>query len=370
MQVDDARLETAAFLCLKKKTPAGMAMVPHATVFFVGDIDVEEPHPVWAVTARHCIEEARASKAEMAVRVNSGESHIDVPTEPDDWTGAHDSDVACCYWSSTEGEVSALPLSQLVRSDYTYPFGHLTFADGNAGWGPAELYVGAEVVFVGLFSQHAGVSRNLPIARFGNVSRMPREPVTVKRPWGTEKVEGFLVEARSWGGHSGSPAWWAHPVTQVLELPVGGTTPNRAERRAGVRQRTVSASRQTYFFAVMGLVSAHFDIPTEAELTGDVLGSVRTPINSGIAVVTPAHFIRALIDSDEVRSEAEEFRRLYDPTAPATMDILSADDFRVDVAGPSQAERESDNSQFDNFEDAMTQLVNTPKPSTDSHSNS
>jgi hypothetical protein len=362
VQIDDARLETAAFLCLKKKTQAGTAMVPHATVFFVGDIDVPEPHPVWAVTARHCIQEARAAKAEMAVRVNAGDSYKDIPTSPDDWIEADDSDVACCYWSSTEGEVHAVPLSQLVGADYTYPFGHLTFPDG--GWDPKELYVGAEVVFVGLFSQHAGVSRNLPIARFGNVSRMPREEVTVKRPWGTEKIEGFLVEARSWGGHSGSPAWWANPITQVAELPAAGSRPlSRAERRAGHQPHTVSVSRETYFFAVMGLVSAHFDIPTEAELTGDVLGSVKTPVNSGIAVVTPAHFIRTLLDRDDVRHQAEEFRRLYDPSAPATMDILSAE--LLTGSETAQKLEHEENPEFENFEDAMEQLVNTPKPKPD-----
>jgi hypothetical protein len=359
VRIDEDRLKTAAFLCLKRKTAAGMAMVPHATLFFLGDIDVPEPHPVWAVTARHCIEEARAAKAEMAVRVNAGDSYIDIPTQPDDWIAAHDSDVACCFWSSTEGEVRAAPLSQLVAADYTYPFGHLTFPDGNQGWGPAALCVGDEVVFVGLFSQHAGVSRNLPIARFGNVSRLPREPITVKRPWGPEQVEGFLVEARSWGGHSGSPAWWAHPVTEVAEVAVPGSGPiNRAERRAARQPRRVSASRERYFFAVMGLVSGHFDIPMEAELTGDVLGSVKTPINSGIAVITPAHFIRRLIDSDEVRQEAEEFRRAYDPTAPATMDILRVEDLRVESAD----EDPDENQEFENFEDAMEQLVNTPKP--------
>jgi hypothetical protein len=359
VQIDEQRLETAAFLCIEKKTSAGKALVPHATVFFVGDTDVEEPHPVWAVTARHCIQEARAAKTKVAVRVNAGDSYIDVPTDPQDWTDADDSDVSCCYWASTEGEVVAVPLKQLIAEDYTYRFGQLDFEDGNEGWGPAKLHVGADVFFVGLFSQHAGRARNLPIARFGNVSRLPRESITVKRPWGAEQIEGILVEARSWGGHSGSPAYWAQPFTKVIEIQRAAPPLNRAERRAGRQSPPpLSASREEHMVTVMGLVSAHFDIPRDADTVGDVLGKVTTPVNSGIAVITPAHFITRLLDREDVREDAEKYRREYNPAAPATMDILG---FAGEGDGNDEATPD-ENPEYENFEDAMTQLVQTPKP--------
>ncbi len=62
------------------------------------------------------------------------------------------------------------------------------------------------VFFVGLFAQDYGRQQNLPVARFGQISRMPIEPVTFKYPGGvTTKALAYLVECRSWGGHSGSP---------------------------------------------------------------------------------------------------------------------------------------------------------------------
>lgn len=353
VRLDEQRLETVAFLCVEEKTSAGLDVVPRATVFFVGDDAVDRPHPVWAVTARHNIQEVRALGGAMFIRVNAGDSYVDIPTEADDWFESDEADVACCYWASDEGDVIALPLGQLVQDDLTYRFGHLVFEAQVMD--PDPIYVGADVFVVGLFSQHAGRSRNLPVARFGNVARLPREPITVERQQGTEQIEGYLVEARSWGGVSGSPAYWAHPITQVVEIerPPQG---NRAERRAQqrIRPAPLAISRELPFVALLGLVSAHFDIPRDAVHTGDVLGKVTTPLNSGMAVVTPAHFIRQLIDREDVREQAESYRREYSAQSAATMDIL-------DEGEPSAAEL----TEYENFEDLTRKLVQTPKPEID-----
>jgi hypothetical protein len=351
VEIAEDRLNIAVFLCVEEKTDAGLEVVPRATVFFVADNTIERPYPVWAVTGRHCIQEARAGGGRMFVRVNAGDSYVDVPTSADDWFEADDSDVACCFWASNEGDVRAMPLSQFVSEDYTYPFGHEML---NPDVPADPIYVGADVFFVGLFSQHAGRSRNLPVARFGNVSRLPRETITVERANQTrERVDGYLVEARSWGGHSGSPAFWAHPITRVDEF-MPPDQRNRAERRAQKGPRhPVHISREERFVALLGLVSAHFDIPQEATLEGDILGKVVTKLNSGMAVVTPAHFIKRLIDRDDVREDADTYRQAHDPEQVATMDILDVSPPRVEPKPETEYER---------FEDLTRKLVQTPKP--------
>lgn len=200
VQIDNNHLNTTAFLCVERQTEAGLAAVPSATVFFVADRDGTRPYPVWAVTARHCIQEARAEGKPLYVRVNAGDSYVDVPSEPDDWHESDDADVACLYWSNDEvAPQSAITLGQMVDEDYTYGFGKYAFGLGDEAE-CQEVYLGAEVAFLGLFSQHAGKERNLPVARFGAISRLPQEPITVKRPNGTkEPIEGYLVEAMSWG---------------------------------------------------------------------------------------------------------------------------------------------------------------------------
>jgi hypothetical protein len=74
-------------------------------------------------------------------------------------------------------------------------------------------------------------------------------------------------------------------------------------------------SREMTVFALLGLVSAHFDIPQVAKTEGDVLGSITTPLNAGIAVVTPAEAIRQLLLREDVVKEREEHHRTDVPKA-------------------------------------------------------
>jgi hypothetical protein len=331
MQIDNKHLGTTAFLCIESQTEAGLVAVPTATVFFVADRDGTRPYPVWAITARHCIEEVRASGKSMYVRVNAGDSYVDVPTEPDDWHESDEADAACLYWSNADvAPQSAIPLGQLVDENYCYRFGKYAFGLGEDAQEQA-VYLGAEVAFLGLFSQHAGKERNLPVARFGAVARLPQEPITVKRPDGrSERIEGYLVEAMSWGGHSGSPAFWAHPFVNVIDIPAPLPGGNRQQRRAAQKapQRRVQASKEDQLLTLLGLVSAHFDIPQVATIAGDVLGKVTTDVNAGMAVVTPAHFIRRLIDREDVREEANGYSEEWAVEPAATVDMIEIADNR------------------------------------------
>jgi hypothetical protein len=67
---------------------------------------------------------------------------------------------------------------------------------------------GDNVVYVGRFVGHAGKYENTPSVRFGNISMNPneREPVIYDTDDATRRSQvGFLVEARSRSGYSGSP---------------------------------------------------------------------------------------------------------------------------------------------------------------------
>jgi hypothetical protein len=69
---------------------------------------------------------------------------------------------------------------------------------------------GDTVVYVGRFMEHAGKYENMPSVRFGNISMNPneREPVVYDTDDATRMSQvGFLVEARSRSGYSGSPVF-------------------------------------------------------------------------------------------------------------------------------------------------------------------
>jgi hypothetical protein len=141
------------------------------------------------------------------------------------------------------------------------------------------ISLGDEVFFMGLFSEHPGAGRNQPIVRFGNIALMPGEKVLVDTGDSMARIRAYLIEARSSGGHSGSPAFIYFP-------------PDRFGNSI-----TVSATLPIFF---LGLVQGHYDVESETKLLGDV-GKVK--VNAGIATVVPAQEIYDLLMSDEVIAE-------------------------------------------------------------------
>jgi hypothetical protein len=148
-----------------------------------------------------------------------------------------------------------------------------------------RLGLGDEVFFTGLFSEHPGRERVQPIMRFGNLSMMPNEPIKVKDLRVASEIGAYLVEARSWGGHSGSPAFVYYPPD-----------------RSGV---SIQMSTSLPVF-LLGLVHGHYEIKSDVALTGDILGSGKVPINAGMALVVPSQKIVDVLMDDELVTTREE----------------------------------------------------------------
>jgi hypothetical protein len=75
-----------------------------------------------------------------------------------------------------------------------------------------DIGPGDNVFYVGRFAKHAGKYENMPSVRFGNISMNPneREPITWETTTRHYEQVGFLVEARSRSGYSGSPVFFLH----------------------------------------------------------------------------------------------------------------------------------------------------------------
>jgi hypothetical protein len=140
--------------------------------------------------------------------------------------------------------------------------------------------IGNEVFLAGLYRQHAGRVRNVPIIRVGNVAAMPEEPVNTRRG----SMEAYLVEIRSIAGISGSPVF-------VSLLEATGAS------------ATFHPEAQKMFF-LLGLMHGRWDIrqlaPVMFEIDSDYL---KQPLNSGIGVIVPATRILEVINSEEFVAE-------------------------------------------------------------------
>jgi len=209
---------------------------------------------------------------------------------------------------------------------------HLLTDEVVASAGPDTIGVGDDVFFAGLFSQFYGRRRSQPIVRFGQIALMPDEQISVCMDPGDSTnrtlIDAYLVEARSWGGQSGSPAF------QFATF--GKNNPNYLNQKA--------PWQRSHDVRVLGLVHGHYDIPQAIESYDE-----KVDINAGIAIVVPAQAIIDLLDLEELVDEREQIRKAAESGKPSST---------PDAAGP-------DESEFERFEDLTARLIRVPKTELD-----
>ena len=254
---------------------------------------------LYLVTARHIVENGISDQ--LSIRVNRrtpGSSWILIPSRH--WFTHHETDVAVCRFT-IEGApiedfaIQGIPFARLVGPNCRYhgPFdgaramGH----DGKAG---VAVHIGDEIIMVTLLVERSGQPHNLPVARFGRVSRLPDEPIPMETDEGGHnfKTTGYLSEALSIGGVSGAPAYVCFPTYHVI---------TKAKHKDA---RLLQASE----YALLGLVSGHFDRRTVVR--GSPPSAISTERlyvgqNTGISVITPAHHITELLNRPDVVSERD-----------------------------------------------------------------
>ena len=209
----------------------------------------------YGVTARHVIEGIKSKGLEeVYLRLNMVNGNATwFKTEMNDWK----------YHSDENVDVATIKLGFPQEIDQKfYPLsGSMT----NDVKEQQQIEEGDEVFITGLFKHHHGNLNNIPIVRVGNISALPNEKIQTRN----HLMDGYLIEARSIGGLSGSPVY----VNLGLHRHIEGQ----------IKQSTSGA---IYF--LLGMIYGHYDINTTEidEIIEDTpSGSDR--VNTGIAIVTP-----------------------------------------------------------------------------------
>ncbi|HMH58753.1 MAG TPA: hypothetical protein VK537_06200 [Galbitalea sp.] len=305
---DDLR-QCCAFLYVD----TGGGRIPLGTAFFYCDSAGRGlPGYLYLVTARHTLEGARrAGHSKIWVRVNTSESASPdrAPAEwyevsLDEFLGHPDDDddpILGIDWLERREDRLRIDLAAMW-----FP------GDPEVWMWPGWLVVnpqvvedenvraGADLVITGLYRNHHGDKRNIPIVRTGTLSAMPEEPVDTKL--GPSMV--CLVEARSIGGLSGSPVYL---MSEEWVWPRGESPANGLTRRGGFQ------------VWLLGVIHGHFD-SRESETWDLGLGWGKERMNEGIAMVTPAYQLEALF----LREEFTKKRKPLENIGPegATLDTL------------------------------------------------
>lgn len=263
MRVTDQILDCVVFLCAASRKQGGSGFVYGGTGFFVSRPSETFPDKmkyVYLITAKHNVERAK-KYGDLYLRINrhggTGVQHIGIR---DEWL----------YHENEAVDVAVLPLAPSVE-EFAYKNIPASMFATKAVIDEHEIGVGDTLVITGLFTEHYGTNRNVPIVRVGNIAAMPGEPLVDEAGL---KYRAYLAEVRSIGGLSGSPVFGylgpARPIRGGLEL--------------GLK------------LVLIGLIRGHWDykLRDTVDFNEDELAQV----NMGIAIVTPITDVLEIIDGE------------------------------------------------------------------------
>lgn len=277
MRIPDDLLKSVVFLAriISKGQIKEPVFVGTGFLISVPSINIKDRMYLYLVTAKHVAESL--SRGDWIVRMNmKAGKYQDIPVaESHKWcfhpNEADSVDVAVTPMNNltTVADIKFNPVSMLLSPE--------EIDDGNVG-------PGDEVFMVGLFSRIANQDTNLPIVRTGNISlinnkvKIPGVKIS-NRPVNSEV---HLIEARSIGGLSGSPAFVRLTYTLDTEFTLWKTG----------QKEVVQCPIHGPIF-LLGLVHGHWDIPVEdLDEVNFRVEKREQSVNLGIAVVVPAEKIR------------------------------------------------------------------------------
>lgn len=234
----------------------------------------------YLLTAKHCLKEIEKTQSKRTVfRANTADgSAVEIDATGAKWYFHPDPtvDLAVIPFLPSPGlnlDIRSVPEIMFLTSDDISKH---------------RIGPGDEVFMTGLFTAVKGHTRNLPIVRMGNVALFPGEQVE----WDGNFIDAYLVESRSIGGLSGSPAF----VSETVQIAY----PSRAGKKYPEHAEIYFVPGQTFF---MGLVIGHWDVPPNRALLE------KEKVNMGISIVVPCWKIRELLYLPEhvkMRKEAEK----------------------------------------------------------------
>jgi hypothetical protein len=300
---------------------------------------------VYAITARHVVERNGDSGLFLRVPTKSGPFQ-DLPAPAERWRTSKTTDVAAIQVELPEH--AARDIVWLSESDF------MTIQKQEEmkarKWQMGE---GDEVFYPGLFTKfHEGGNRMLPVVRFGHIALMPYEPLPFawRRPGRVTKVSfqasGYLIEAKSWHGFSGSPVFIYYPIEEYVRVSILPLVKNEIEGVGliaghgipfgGGRLEPKPERPGLTGAHLLGLVSSYWDYDVDARR--------KHSVHAGLAIVVPADDILTLLKEDRFMKEREKIAREERSRRPTAKPASAPDDLPpgpIDRAGFDRALRKT-----------------------------
>jgi len=212
MRLSPDRLEICVFLYRNRLEHGrdGVRQIkkPVGTGFLVGVPLGPLETILYVVTARHGITADFQEPLWIRINTKDGKSRF-LQTDPEEWHLHKTADVAA-YRLVRDNDFAAryVSIDSFVGPGPDY--GMSIIRDANGLEMRDSVQAGDPVAVIGLLIQEHGDEANLPVARFGHISRMPSMVHVPLSGVPDFKGIAYLMECLSWSGLSGSPVLWMH----------------------------------------------------------------------------------------------------------------------------------------------------------------
>lgn len=217
-----------------------------------------------------------------------------------------------------------------------------------------DIGMGDHTQLIGRLVYHEGKEKILPAARFGNIAMMPEEPI-----WNKAlhiKQESFLVEMRSIGGYSGSPAI----------LIKSRYTPRFVEPVWPDTQTSIEYPHKDNHW-LLGVDWGHIDAKEYVRDSGGYKLDEKLHIkhNSSMTCIVPAWKIRDVLDCDRFKQERKEMNKerleSNEPHESGATPDMSDSDFTPALQDALRKKLEEGDEGEADFDSAMRRVV-PPEP--------
>jgi hypothetical protein len=166
--------------------------------------------------------------------------------------------------------------------------------------------VGDVCYTAGLWRLLAGNERNLPVVHTGNIARLAgQEKIPVRavgKPGNRELVDGYLVEAQTLSGLSGSPVF----IRPSVNLGMDAHDLDKPEP-GNVRLELVAYRGQV---KLLGLWQAAWDAPAGEVLTAEHGRQTTVPV--GMGIVVPSSKIIEVLELPITREKREALKKMQE----------------------------------------------------------
>lgn len=290
MRIADEMLRCVAFFGYADSTPGKGGIDCIGTGFFLAHENV-----VYLVTAKHLSHEL--GRDPFLVRLNKADGTAEnLKADNVEWLNHPDQTV----------DVSAVPIQ--IKNEIAYEaisMGTHIHCFQSGEFEKSNIGIGNETCTIGLFRLLRGERRNLPICHVGHIAMLPgteRIPVV---DWTdpTEQrrllVEGYLIEAQSLDGLSGSPVF-VRPEINLNFTNILVPDPRRNKMPEMPPQITATADR----IRLLGLWQGAWDAPPDQVLAIQTGEDVRVPV--GMGIVVPYERIIEVFDMPEAKAQRTE----------------------------------------------------------------